>query len=266
MWLQNKDIKKTVKEDVLMKSIVRSLIVVAILALFALPAHAADINLSVAASLREVATELCDTFAKNNPDIKFLNNFGGSGALAKQIENGAPADLFFSANAEWMAYLKERKLIDEKNVVTFAYNVLVFAGKPGLKVSRLQDVVKLNKIAIGSPASVPCGQYTMEAFKNAGLEKQLEGKLIMAKDVRESLLYAERGEADGAFVYKTDVEEIARNVKILFVVPQEYYSRVTYPVGLTIAGSKKAEAVAFFKFLQSAEAKAVLVKHGFPVK
>jgi molybdate transport system substrate-binding protein len=88
----------------------------------------------------------------------------------------------------------------------------------------------------------------------------------MARDVRECLLYAERGEVDGAFVYKTDVEEIAKSVKILFVVPQEFYSKVTYPVGLTVTGSKKAEAMAFFRFLQSDEAKAVLVKHGFPVK
>jgi molybdate transport system substrate-binding protein len=248
------------------KSVLISLLALPLILLFSVSALAADINLSIAASLREAVTELSNNFAKNNPDVKFLNNFGASGALAKQIENGAPADLFFSANAEWMDYLKERKLIDEKNVVTFAYNVLVFAGKAGLKVSKLLDVVKLNKIAIGSPASVPCGQYAMEAFKNAGIEKQLEGKLVMAKDVRATLLYAERREADGAFVYKTDVEEVARSVKILFVVPQEYYSRVTYPMGLTIAGSKKPEAVAFFKFLQSAEAKAVLAKHGFPVK
>jgi molybdate transport system substrate-binding protein len=250
-----------------MKSIIRSLVfVLAILTLFTVSARATDINLSVAASLREVVTELSNSFAKKSSDTKFLNNFGASGALAKQIENGAPADLFFSANTEWMDYLKEKKLVDEKNIATFAYNVLVFAGKPDLKVSRLQDVVKLNKIAIGSPASVPCGQYTVEAFKKAGIEKQLEGKLVMARDVREALLYAERGEVDGAFVYKTDVEEIAKGVKALFVVPQEYYSRISYPMGVTIAGSKKAEAVAFFKFLQSDEAKAVLAKHGFPLE
>ena len=250
-----------------MKGVVSgSFLVLTILALSVSLSCAADVNLSVAASLREVVTELSDNFAKKNPGVKFLNNFGGSGALAKQIENGAPADLFFSANTEWMDYLKQRRLVEDKNIATFAYNVLVFAGKPDLKVSKLQDVARLNKIAIGSPASVPCGQYTVEAFKNAGIEKQLEGKLVMARDVRETLVYAERGEVDGAFVYKTDVEEIAKSVKILFVVPQEYYSRVSYPMGLTLAGGKKAEAVAFFTFLQSVEAKAVLAKHGFPVK
>ncbi len=225
--------------------------------------HAADINLSVAASLREVVTELSDTFAKKNPSVKFLNNFGASGALAKQIENGAPVDLFFSANLEWMDYLKERKFVDEKNIVTFAYNVLVFAGKPNLKVQSLQDITRLEKIAIGSPKSVPAGEYAMQAFKKAGIDKQLESKLVMARDVRECLLYADRGEVDGAFVYKTDAEEMAKNVKVLFVVPQELYPRVTYPMGLTVAGTKKAEAAAFFKFLQSTEAKAVLTKHGF---
>ena len=242
------------------------LFVLGILGLFVLPAYAGDINISAAASLREVITELSDGFAKNNPGVKFQNNFGGSGAIAKQIENGAPADLFFSANLEWMDYLKEKKLLDEKSIGIFAFNTLVFVGKPDLKVRAMQDVVKLDKIAIGSPKSVPAGQYALEAFKKAGIDKQLENKLVMAKDVRECLMYADRGEVVGAFVYKTDAEQLAKNVKILFAVPQELYPRVTYPMGLTVAGSKKPEAAAFYKFLQSPAAKEVLAKHGFIVK
>ena len=88
----------------------------------------------------------------------------------------------------------------------------------------------------------------------------------MAKDVRECLMYADRGEVAGAFVYKTDAELMAKNVKILFTVPQDLYPRVTYPMGLTAAGSKKAEAAAFYKFLQTPEAEKVLVKYGFVVK
>jgi len=250
-----------------MKSIVGSFFpVLIILALFAVVAQAGDINLSVAASLREAVTELSGNFSKNNPGVKFQNNFGASGALAKQIENGVPADLFFSANLEWMDYLKEKKLLDEKSISTFAFNVLVFVGKPDLKVKTMQDVVMLEKIAIGSPKSVPAGQYAVEAFKKAGIDKQLENKLVMARDVRECLMYADRGEVEGAFVYKTDAEQMAKNVKILFTVPQEFYQRVTYPVGLTASGSKKAEAAAFYKFLQSPGAKGVLVKYGFTVK
>ncbi len=248
------------------KAAIESLLTLSLILSFTIPAIAADIGLSVAASLREVVTELSDGFAKRHPGMRFQTNFGGSGALAKQIENGAPTDIFISANLEWMDYLKERRLLDEKSVSTFAYNVLVFVGRPGPKTSGMQDVVKLDKIAIGSPKSVPAGEYAMEAFKKAGINKQLENKLIMARDVRECLLYADRGEVDGAFVYKTDAQEMARNVKILFTIPQDLYPRVTYPMALTTGGSNKPEAVAFFRFLQSGEARTVLGKHGFVLK
>jgi len=229
-------------------------------------ALAADVNLSVAASLREVVTELSTDFAKKHPGIAFQRNFGASGALAKQIENGAPCDVFFSANVEWVDYLQKKKLVDEWHVSNFAFNELVFVGKPGQKVKNIQDVVNLERIAIGSPKSVPAGQYAMEAFSKAGLDKQFEKKLVMARDVRECLMYAERGEVDGAFVYKTDAEIMAKNVKILFTVPQKFYPRVTYPMALTVAGTKKSEAASFYKFLQSAEAKKLLAKYGFAVK
>lgn len=236
------------------------------LALLAAPVMAGEINLSAAASLRDVLNELSDTFAKDTPGVTFLKNYGASGAVAKQIENGAPADLFLSANLEWMDYLKNKKLVDETSIGTLAYNVVVFVGKPELKITGLQDLAKLNKIAIGSPKSVPAGQYATEAFRKAGIEKELEKKLVMAKDVRECLMYADRGEVDGAFVYKTDAELMAKNVKILFTVPQELYSRVTYPMALTVAGSKKTEAAAFFRFLQSDKAKKVLERYGFVIR
>ena len=243
-----------------------SILVVVVACLLPITATAADINLFVAASMREVVNDLTDSFTKKNSSIDFKKNYGGSGALAKQIENGAPADIFISANLEWMGYLKARKLADDKSIATFAYNTLVFAGRPGVKAANLQDVLKLEKIAIGSPKSVPAGEYAVEAFKKAGIDKQLEKKLVMARDVRECLLYADRGEVDGAFVYKTDALQVARNAKILFTVPQEYYSRVTYPMALTLAGSKKAEATAFYRFLQSSEAKNILARHGFLVR
>lgn len=228
-------------------------------------AMAADLNLSVAASLREAVTQISDDFTKKNPGVNAQKNFGASGALAKQIENGAPCDVYFSANVEWVDYLKGKNMLDAPSIATFAYNELVFVGKPDLKVSSLKDVAKLDKVAIGSPKSVPAGQYAAEAIKKAGLDAQLEKKLVMAKDVRECLMYADRGEVNGAFVYKTDAA-MAQHVRILFVVPQDLYPRVTYPVAITTNGSRKAEAAAFLKYLQSPEAKAVLAKYGFSVK
>jgi molybdate transport system substrate-binding protein len=96
----------------------------------------------------------------------------------------------------------------------------------------------------------------------AGLNKQLEKKLVMAKDVRECLMYAERGEVDGAFVYKTDALQ-AKQAKILFTVPKELYPQVTYPLALTVTGAKNKDAMAFFAYLHGDEAKAVLTKYGF---
>ncbi len=228
------------------------------------PALAGDVNLFVAASLKEVMNELSDSYAKAHPGVTFKKNYGASGALAKQIENGAPADIFISANTEWMEYLKARKLVDDRSIDTFTHNVLVFAGRPTLKVATLQDVASMTKIAIGSPKSVPAGEYAMAAFRKAGIDRQVEKKLVMAKDVRECLMYAERGEVDGAFVYRTDAQ-MAKSARILFTVPQEYYPRVTYPMSLTVAGARKSDAAAFYRMLNSAEAKAVLKKHGFVV-
>lgn len=229
----------------------------------AVPAMAGDVNLSIAASLKEVINELTDSFAGTHNGVKFLKNYGGSGVLAKQIENGAPADIFISANPKWMEYLNNKKLADTGSISTFAYNTLVFAGATG-KASSMRDLPKLGKIAIGSPKSVPAGEYAMEALKKAGIDKELEKKLVMARDVRECLMYAERGEVDGAFVYRTDALQ-AKQARILFTVPGGLYPRVTYPMGLTAAGAKNAEARAFYRFLQSEEARTVLRKYGFDV-
>ena len=231
----------------------------------ATPVLAGEVSLSVAASLREVINELSGSFTKKHPGVKILKNFGASGALAMQIENGAPVDIFLSANREWVDYLQKKKLLEEASIGTFAYNTLVFAGTSKAGVTGMRDLPRLGRIAIGSPKSVPAGEYAVEALKNAGIDRQLAKKLVMARDVRECLAYAEEGEVDGAFVYRTDAIQ-AKRARILFVVPQELHPRVTYPMGLTVGGARKSDAQAFYRYLQSGEAKAVLVKYGFAVK
>lgn len=234
--------------------------------LHALPAQAVELNLSVAASLKESVNELTDIFQKRYPTVAFKRNFGASGALAKQIEAGAPADLLISANNEWVEYLIKKKLVAEKSAMVFAFNQLVVAGKPEFKISSMQDLLKLNRIAIGSPKSVPAGEYAMEAFKKSGIDKPLEKKLVLTKDVREALLYADRGEVDAAFVYKTDALLLSKEAKILFVVPESLHERVTYPMVLTLSGTKNPVAVEYIKFLGSPEAKKILKAHGFDVR
>ncbi|MBI2353965.1 MAG: molybdate ABC transporter substrate-binding protein [Deltaproteobacteria bacterium] len=237
-----------------------------LLCLFPSAPLAGEINLSAAASLREAINEIAEAFTKRTPGVKITRNLGGSGALARQIENGAPADIFISANTEWLDFLKGKRLLDERWIGIFAFNELVFVGRPGLKVSAIQDLPGLERIAIGSPRSVPAGEYAMQAMKRAGIDRRMEKRLVMARDVRECLMYAERGEVDGAFVYKSDALQAARNTRILFTVPQGLYPRVTYPMALTTVGGRKGEAAAFYKFLQSPQAGTILERHGFATR
>jgi len=167
------------------RNTVRLLLAALCLVSFAGFAPAADIGLSAAASLREAVTELADSFAKKSPGVVFRTNFGGSGTLAKLIGGGAPAGLFISANRESMDYLSEKKVAEGRDIAVLAFSQLGFVGKPGLNVASLQDTVRPERIAVGSPKKAPVGQYALEALKNAGIYGQLEKKLVMAGDVRE---------------------------------------------------------------------------------
>lgn len=243
----------------------RIVVALFVLMMTAMPAMAGQLSLSVAASLKDALNDMTAAYTAEHPGTTFLKNYGASGTLAGQIENGAPADLFISANVKWVDYLKDKKLVDAASVKTFALNDLVFVGKTNKKVKVMNDLTQLDKIAIGSPASVPAGEYAMQAITKSGLDRKLTGKLAMAKDVRESLMYAELGEVDGSFVYRTDAL-LAKNVKILFVVPQELYPQVIYPMALTASGASNSEAKAFHAWLQGSKASSILKKYGFLLK
>lgn len=227
-------------------------------------ANAGEIHLSAAASTKDAMKEIISGFTKTQPQATVLTNFGAAGALAKQIVEGAPADIFISANAKWLDHVVKEGKADAAGKVMLAYNKLVFAGKKGLAVKSLADLKGLQRIAIGTPASVPAGQYAEQAMRATGIYEDLvkEKKLVMAQDVRQALLYADRGEVDGAFVYKTDAL-LAKEAQILFEVPQDLYDRVSYPMVLTTSGAGNAEAQAFVAYLTGAEGQAVLKKYGF---
>ncbi len=228
--------------------------------------QAEELRFSVAASMTDVFKELISTFTATHQDISIVANYGPSGGLAKQINQGAPADLYVSANPKWMAYLIQEGAVAAAAHTIFAHNSLVFLGQKGLQVSSLLDLVKLERIGIGSPKIVPAGQYAEQALNEAGIYQQLisANKLVMAKDVRQALIYADRGETDGSFVYMTDAR-LANNATVLFEVPQQLYDRVSYPVGLTVQGKNKPGAVSFYQFIASAEAKAIMINYGFSV-
>lgn len=227
-------------------------------------ARAGEVRLSVAASMTDVVKELAARYGQVHPGVKLLPNFGSSGALAKQILQGAPTDLFISANPQWMELLLAEGAIGTDSVRPLAGNALVLVGSKGLQIDSLNDLLKLQRIAIGSPRSVPAGQYAEQALQKAGLYGKLSGRLVLAQDVRQALIYADRGEVDGAFVYQSDAL-LAQQAVILYTVAGSQHDPISYPAGLTIAGAKNPAAVAFLAFLGSAEAHRVLKKHGFVV-
>lgn len=227
-------------------------------------ASAEEIRISAAASLTEAVKVLVGEFQQNHSDIKLLPNFASSGALAKQIYAGAPADIYISANPKWMDYLEQQELVSKSSREVLVQNRLVVVSVTGNSINSLQQLTDLSRIAICSPKSSPAGKYAEQALTAAGIYSQLlaEQKLILAKDVRQALLYADRGEADAAFVYGTDAQ-LSKQAQTLFAVPQELYPHVVYPAALTIEGSRKSKADSFFRYLFSESAQEVFKKYGF---
>lgn len=240
------------------------LLVFFFLASFPAISHCSEIRLSVAASMTDAIRELAAAFSPEHHEVSMLINSGSSGSLAKQIVHGAPADLFISANVKWMDYLVREGKINRTTVRVCAGNSLVFVGSSNIAVSSLDAIPSLSRIAIGSPQSVPAGQYAEQALRAAGFYEDLRdrNRLVMAKDVRQALLYADRGEVDGAFIYKTDALQAERAV-IRFTVPQNLHDRIDYTAGLTPEGRRNEAARSFHTFLTGPEALTILVKYGF---
>lgn len=241
-----------------------NIFVVFMVVLFSAEAQAGPVRVSVAKSMSNLCNNLIVQFQVQHPDVEIVPNFASSGALAKQIEQGAPADIYVSANPKWMTHLIEKGRIQTETKKIFAHNALVFVGKSAVDVQSMADLPKLTRVALGSPSSVPAGQYAKQAMDKAGIyDAMLEkGQLIMAKDVRQALIYADRGETDGAFVYKTDAM-LAVSAGILFEVPLDLYRRVTYPVAMTKESAGNADAKLFYDYIVSDAAHPEMIRLGF---
>jgi len=235
-----------------------------VILLTASPVRALEVRVSAAASLTDAIRELTVDYHQRYPGVEVQNNFASSGALARQIDAGAPVDIYISANSRWMDFLAQRGAIAEGSRRVLARNSLVFVGAPGSKVASLQDLSSLQRIALGTPKAVPAGLYAEQALKNAGIHQELLAaqKLVFAKDVRQALLYADQGEVDGAFVYRTDAS-LAKHAMILFEVPRELYSPVVYPAALVKDSAEKPEVMLFFTYLFGPEARQVFARYGF---
>lgn len=231
-------------------------------------AETIELTVSAAASLTDALKEIRNLYETSHKGVKLNFNFGGSGALEKQIEQGAPSDLFLSASKKNMKSLVDKQFIASDQQKTWLTNELV-AVIPADGTTNIESVTDLTqkevkKVAIGIPESVPAGKYAQEALTSTKLWDVLQEKLVQAKDVRQVLQYVETGNADVGFVYKTDALT-SQKTKIAFEVDPKTYSPVEYPIGIVKASKHIQEAEDFYAFLQSQESLNIMAKYGFTI-
>ncbi|MFH5183289.1 molybdate ABC transporter substrate-binding protein [Paenibacillus sp. TAB 01] len=232
------------------------------------PAEKVELTVSAAASMTDALKEIQKAYEAENPNIKLNFNFGASGALQQQIEQGAPADLFLSAAAKNMKELVDKQYIqaDQQKKLLTNELVAVVGTDAKAQIAQVADLAQtdVKHVAVGIPESVPAGSYAKEALTNAKLWDSLQPKLVQAKDVRQVLQYVETGNAEVGFVYKTDALT-SQKVKVSFAVDPKTYTPVEYPIGLVKATKHAKEAGSFYTYLQSKAALDVFVKYGFSV-
>jgi molybdate transport system substrate-binding protein len=236
----------------------------ALLVFGASAARADDLTVSAAASLSNAFGDIAKAYETQHPGTHVVLNFAASDVLLKQIEQGAPADVFASADEATMDRAAAAAKIDTATRKDFAANSLVLIVPAGGAVpSALSDLTqeRYKHIAIGNPDSVPAGRYAKQALVEAKLWDALQAKLVEAQNVRQALDYVARGEADAGFVYATDAASQAQKTHVAQSVPTT--TPVRYPVAVIGASAQKPAARDFVEFLLSAQSQAVLARYGF---
>lgn len=242
-------------------------VALAVVLLTAPGARAQDVTLSAAISLKEVTEELGRTFMAAHAGVTLRYNFGASGDLQKQIEAGAPVDVFLSAAQRQMDELEKQNLVVAATRRAFARNLLTVIKPADSKVdiTRPADLLeaRVGRIAIGNPKTVPVGQYAEESLRALGLWDRLQPKLVFAENVRQVLDYVARGEVEAGFVYTTDAAVRAQGVKEAFRPPEDSYRPVVYPGAVVAASRQSALGGAFLDLLSGPQGRAVLGRFGF---
>jgi len=224
-----------------------------------------ELTISAAASLKDVMEEIKEVYEKENSNITLTFNFGSSGSLQKQIEQGAEVDVFISAATKQMDELEDKGLIIEDTRRNFLENktvLIVPLDSSGINDFNdlLQDKVK--KIGIGEPKSVPAGQYSEQVLTNLDIIDSLKSKFVYAKDVKEVLLWVETGNVDAGMVYETDAK-VSDKVKVVARAPEGSHKPVYYPAAVIMESKNQRAAKDFVNFLYSSKAKPIFEKYGF---
>ena len=242
-----------------------------VLALLAAPAWALDpapekITVFAAASLTDVLQEIGKAF-RENTGVAVRFSFAASSALAKQVDTGAPADAFVSADIEWMDYLANHGSVDLESRRNVAGNELVLIAPAGsdvrLAIAKdfpLAAALGEGRLAVADPASVPAGRYAKAALTSLGVWAQVEPKLAPAENVRAALALVSRGEAPLGIVYRTDAR-VDPKVRVVSAFPAGSYPPIVYPAARLANGAEAAAA--FVEFLARADAQRIFARYGF---
>jgi molybdate transport system substrate-binding protein len=228
-----------------------------------------SVTVFAAASMKNALDDVNAAFSKQN-GIKVVASYGASSALAKQLEQGAPADVFVSADLQWMNYGSQKKFIKDDTRVNLLGNKLVLIAAKDSKIANVTigpgfDLAKLagdGRVTTGDVRAVPVGIYAKQALEQLGAWKAVEPKMAMAENVRAALVLVARGEAPLGIVYETDAK-VEPGVKIVGAFPDDSHPPIIYPVALTV--NAKPDAAAYLAFLRTPAAKAVFEKYGFTV-
>ena len=225
-----------------------------------------SITVFAAASLTDVLQELGDGFTKET-SIPVRFSFAASSALARQIENGSPADVFFSADLEWMDYLQARNLIQPGTRHNVLGNRLVLIAPTDSKVRlkiepgfALATALGKGRLATGDPDAVPAGRYAREALTTLGVWAEVADRLVRADSVRSALAFVDRGEVPLGIVYETDAL-IDKQVRVVDVFPDNSHLPIVYPVALTSRAG--ADAAKFVAYLRGPAGEIAFKAHGF---
>ena len=227
-----------------------------------------EILVAAAASLKNAYEDkLIPMFEEANPGVTVKGTYDSSGKLQTQIEEGADADVFFSAAMKQMNALEDEGLVDADSVVELLENkiALIVPKDSTLGITGFEDITKAEKIALGDPESVPVGQYSKEAFENLGMWDDVEAKTSFGTNVTEVLSWVAAGSADAGIVYLTDAttSDQFEQVKVIGYAPEGSVSKVIYPVGVVSASTKKDAAQKFVDYLGTDDALSFFAEYGF---
>jgi molybdate transport system substrate-binding protein len=229
------------------------------------PQQTASITVSAAISLKDALDEIGHAYEDGHSGAKVTFNYGGSGTLQHQIEQGAPVDIFFSAAEKQMDALESEGLLLAGTRRDVATNVLVLIAPASSGLPKdFQDLARpeIKVVALGEPTTVPAGLYAQETLDHLGLLAAVKTKAVYAKDVRQVLTYVETGNADAGIVYLTDARTSSR-VRVVATAPTDSHEPIVYPAAILKSTKNLPSDRAFLDYVAGPEARAVLVKYGF---